>query len=85
MLPTKLFGIIPPVVSPLIDTNTLDVDGLELVLNRLIEHQVHGIFILGTTGEGPNLSHRIRKEIIKHIVLTTSDSFLSFNRFFHYF
>ena len=66
MLPTKLFGIIPPVVSPLIDTNTLDVDGLELVLNRLIEHQVHGIFILGTTGEGPNLSHKIRKEIIKH-------------------
>ena len=66
MLPTKLFGVIPPVVSPLIDTNTLDIDGLELVLNRLIEHQVHGIFILGTTGEGPNLSHRIRKEIIKH-------------------
>ena len=27
---------------------------------------MHGLFILGTTGEGPNLSHRIRKEIIKH-------------------
>lgn len=66
MLPNKLVGIIPPVVTPLSDINILDVNGLERVLNRLIEKEVHGLFILGTTGEGPNLSHRIRKEIIKH-------------------
>jgi 4-hydroxy-tetrahydrodipicolinate synthase len=66
MLPPKLTGIIPPVVTPLLDINTLDVNGLESVLSRLIENEVHGLFILGTTGEGPNLSHRIRKEIIKH-------------------
>ncbi len=67
MLPSKLHGIIPPVVTPLIDINTLDIDGLEKILDRLIENHVHGLFILGTTGEGPNLSHSIRKEIIKHI------------------
>ena len=66
MLPKKIGGIIPPVVTPLLDIDTLDVNGLERVLNRLIEKEVHGLFILGTTGEGPNLSHRIRKEIIKH-------------------
>jgi len=66
MLPPKLTGIIPPVVTPLLDINTLDLNGLESVLSRLIENEVHGLFILGTTGEGPNLSHRIRKEIIKH-------------------
>jgi 4-hydroxy-tetrahydrodipicolinate synthase len=66
MLPSKLQGIIPPVVSPLLDINTLDIEGLENILNRLIENHVHGLFLLGTTGEGPHLSHAIRKEIIKH-------------------
>ena len=35
---------------------------------RLIDHilsgGVHGLFLLGTTGEAPSLSHRLRKEII---------------------
>ncbi len=60
-----LRGIIPPVVTPLLDNNTLDVKGLEKLVEYLIEGGVHGLFILGTTGEAPSLSYELRKEFIK--------------------
>jgi 4-hydroxy-tetrahydrodipicolinate synthase len=60
-----LQGIIPPLVTPLNSYNELDTAGLQ----RLIEHQVsggvHALFILGTNGEGPSLSYKLRKEFIK--------------------
>ena len=62
-LPLK--GIIPPVVTPLIDNKTLDVHGLENLIEHLVSGGVHGLFILGTTGEAPSLSHKLRKEFIK--------------------
>ena len=60
-----LRGIIPPVVTPLLDNNTLDVKGLEKLVEHLIGGGVHGLFILGTTGEAPSLSYELRKEFIK--------------------
>ncbi len=59
-----LRGIIPPTVTPLLDNQTLDEPGVERLIDRVISGGVHGIFILGTTGEGPGLSYRLRKEII---------------------
>ncbi len=60
-----LRGIIPPMVTPLKDNDTLDVEGLERLIEHIISGGVHGLFILGTTGEGPNLSFRIRQELIQ--------------------
>ncbi len=60
-----LIGIIPPVITPLIDNNTLDVKGLENLVEHLVEGGVHGLFILGTTGEAPSLSYQLRREFIK--------------------
>jgi 2-dehydro-3-deoxy-D-pentonate aldolase len=62
---SPLRGIIPPVVTPLLDNNTLDVKGLEKLVEHLIGGGVHGLFILGTTGEAPSLSYELRKEFIK--------------------
>jgi len=62
-LPLK--GIIPPVVTPLTDNNTLDIQGLENLVEHLVSGGVHGLFILGTTGEAPSLSYNLRKEFIK--------------------
>lgn len=60
-----LRGILPPLATPLSGRDTLDVRGLV----RLIEHQiiggVHGIFLLGTTGEAQGLSYRLRRELIE--------------------
>jgi 4-hydroxy-tetrahydrodipicolinate synthase len=60
-----LSGIIPPLVTPLKDNNTLDIDGLERLIERVIAGGVHGIFILGTTGEAQSLSFDLRVEMIR--------------------
>ena len=61
-------GIIPPLLTPLRDYRTLDVQGLERIVERLISGGVHGIFVLGTTGEGPGLSYKMRREIITRVM-----------------
>ncbi|MBL8029563.1 MAG: dihydrodipicolinate synthase family protein [Fibrobacteres bacterium] len=65
VLPKPLMGIIPPLVTPLLDSDTLDTAGFQKLINHVIDGGVHGIFVLGTTGEAPSLSYRLRKEVIK--------------------
>ena len=60
-----LRGIYPPMVTPLSGIDELDISGLTRLIEHLIAGGVHGIFILGTTGEGPSLSHRLRRELIE--------------------
>ncbi len=59
-----LRGIIPPLITPLKDHDELDVEGLERLIAHLLEQGVHGIFLLGTNGEGPSLSYRLRHELV---------------------
>ncbi len=62
---TTLHGIVPPLVTPLLDNNTLDIEGLERLIEHVIAGGVHGVFILGTTGEAQSLSFNLRCEMIK--------------------
>jgi len=64
-LPRPLRGIIPPLVTPLLDTDTLDREGLEKLIEHVVAGGVHGAFILGTTGEAQSLSYRLRGELIR--------------------
>jgi 4-hydroxy-tetrahydrodipicolinate synthase len=64
LLAQPLRGIIPPMVTPLLDPGTLDLIGLERLIEHMIAGGVHGLFVLGSTGEGPNLSDRVRRELI---------------------
>ena len=66
-LPRPLRGIIPPLVTPLLSPDALDHRGLEAVVERVIAGGVHGVFILGTTGEGPSLSYALRREMIERV------------------
>ncbi len=66
-LPKPLRGIIPPMVTPLVDRDTLDVPGTERLVEHLLAGGVHGLFILGTTGEAPSLSYRVRRELIDRV------------------
>ena len=52
-------------ITPLRDRDELDVPGLERLVEHIIGGGVSGLFILGTTGEGPSLSYRLRKELIE--------------------
>jgi 4-hydroxy-tetrahydrodipicolinate synthase len=60
-------GLISPMATPLADPDRLDAAGVERLVTHLIAGGVHALFILGTTGEGPSLSHRSRKELVRHV------------------
>lgn len=62
--PPELRGIIPPLITPLKGRDELDHAGLERLLEHVIGGGVHGLFILGTTGEAPSLGYRLRRELI---------------------
>jgi dihydrodipicolinate synthase/N-acetylneuraminate lyase len=64
---SPLTGIIPPMVTPLRDRDELDVAGLERLIEHILKGGVNGLFILGTTGEGPSLSYRLRRELIERV------------------
>ncbi|MEI6713884.1 MAG: dihydrodipicolinate synthase family protein [Verrucomicrobiota bacterium] len=61
----RLSGIIPPMVTPLQSPDALDQLGLERLIEHLLSGGVSGLFILGTTGEGPALSYRLRRELVE--------------------
>ncbi len=61
----KIRGIIPPLVTPLKDSITLDERGMERLIEHVLRGGVHGIFILGTTGEGPSLGSKLKRQVIK--------------------
>ena len=63
-LKTPLRGIIPPMITPLLETDKLDLKGVEQLVEHILSGEVHGIFILGTTGEFASLSYKIRNELI---------------------
>ena len=66
-LSKPLRGIVPPMITPLSDRDTLDADGLQRLVEHLIDGGVHGLFILGSSGEAPSLSYRLRREVIQQV------------------
>lgn len=58
-------GIFPPMVTPLLGRDQLDVEGLERLVEHILAGGVHGLFVLGSTGEAPGLSHRLQKELVE--------------------
>ena len=57
-------GIIPPLVTPLLADGSLDEPGLINVVDRVIHGGVHGLFVLGTTGEWASLDDRVRRRVV---------------------
>lgn len=57
-------GIVPPLATPLVDRDTLDEAGLDRLLEHVLAGGVHGLFVLGTTGEGPALPGAVRRALV---------------------
>jgi 2-dehydro-3-deoxy-D-pentonate aldolase len=70
-MPRPIRGIIPPMITPLVDANTLDRPAAVNLVERLVAAEVSGLFILGTTGEAQALSHQVRQELV-HLVCSTA-------------
>lgn len=54
-------------VTPMSAPDQLDQAGLERLIEYMLEGGVNGLFILGTTGEGPALSYALRRELIDRV------------------
>jgi 4-hydroxy-tetrahydrodipicolinate synthase len=65
VLPAPLRGIVTPLLTPLNPDHTLDEAALDLLIDRVLSGGVNGIFILGTTGEGPALPPATRRHLIQ--------------------
>lgn len=64
----RFHGIVPPLVTPLLSADAVDVAGLEQLVEHVVGGGVHGLFVLGTTGEGPSLSTAVQKELVGRVV-----------------
>lgn len=71
-LPRPLRGIIPPMITPLVDQDQLDAPGAERLIEHLILGGVHGIFVLGTTGEATSLHPRVRHQFVELVCETVA-------------
>lgn len=69
----RLGGVVVPLATPLAAVDTLDVGGLERLVEHVIAGGVHGIFVLGTTGEGPSLSHETQRSLVRHVMRQVGD------------
>lgn len=54
-------------ITPLRGRDELDLPGLERLIEHILAGGVSGLFILGTTGEGPSLSYRVRRELVERV------------------
>lgn len=63
----KIKGIIPPMVTPLKSQDVLDVEGVDRLVDHLVDGGVNAIFILGTSGEAQSLSHLCKIELIERV------------------
>ncbi|MDO5565199.1 MAG: dihydrodipicolinate synthase family protein, partial [Planctomycetia bacterium] len=61
----RLSGIVTPVVTPLAQSDRLDLDTTSVLFDRLICGGVSGLFLLGTTGEFAGMSHRLRQAFVR--------------------
>lgn len=58
-------GVIPPVLTPLDDSGAFDEAAFERLVERLIAAGVHGLFVLGSSGEVAFLSDAERTRVLE--------------------
>lgn len=57
-------GVIPPLVTPCTAKGNLDDEGFARLIDSVIAGGVDGVFVLGTTGEGPALSQQMQRQVV---------------------
>jgi 4-hydroxy-tetrahydrodipicolinate synthase len=64
----KLQGLIPPAITPLTPDGAVDTAAVHRLTEHLVAGGVDGIFILGTSGEGPSLTRKKRQQVAAEFV-----------------
>lgn len=68
MVNMKIYGIITPIVTPMKSDESINEEELQRQVERLIASGIHGIFPLGTNGEGFCLKEMEKEQILEVIV-----------------
>jgi dihydrodipicolinate synthase/N-acetylneuraminate lyase len=61
----KHCGVIVPMVTPLTPRGKLDQPAIERLVEFFRKGGVHGVFVLGTTGEGPSVPSLMREPLVR--------------------
>lgn len=61
----SLRGIIPPLATPLTRAGGVDRQGMGRLVEHVLSAGVHGVFVLGSTGEFPFLTGRQRRQVVE--------------------
>ena len=64
---TRFTGVIPPVITPLLD-GRVDLDSLDRLVDMLIGAGVDGLFLLGSSGEAAYLTDSRRDAVVARAV-----------------
>lgn len=64
----EIKGIIPPIITPMHEDESVNYEELRNQTERLIESGVHGIFALGTNGEGYILTRDEKKKVLETVI-----------------
>jgi dihydrodipicolinate synthase/N-acetylneuraminate lyase len=71
--PAKTYhGLIIPMVTPLTAQGELDESAVRRILDFLVTGGAHGIFVLGTTGEGASAPRDMRSKVVRLAVEYTN-------------
>ncbi len=65
---TVLKGIIPPMITPMHEDESINVPELKNQVNRLIQAGVHGLFPFGTNGESYILNEKEKEEVLSAVI-----------------
>ncbi|MBS7645483.1 MAG: 4-hydroxy-tetrahydrodipicolinate synthase [Candidatus Bathyarchaeia archaeon] len=61
-------GVIPAMVTPFHRDGSIDLEGLRRLTRILLDAGVHGLFPLGSIGEGPKLSREERMKVLETVM-----------------
>jgi 4-hydroxy-tetrahydrodipicolinate synthase len=65
-------GVVVPIVTPVTPAGELDEAALDRLIEFLLAGGVDGIFVLGTTGEGPSVPRSTRAKLVDHTLAAVS-------------
>lgn len=60
----NLRGVIPPLCTPLTETGDVDLASLDRLVAHVLSAGVDGVFVLGSTGEGSELTDGQRRQVV---------------------
>lgn len=68
----KIKGIIPPIITPMNEDESINEEELRNQVNRQIDAGVHGLFPFGTNGEGYILSEQEKEQVLRIVIEETN-------------